>query len=123
MHVIASINPLQPEQPESIHGRGGICALKMSEFVAWSQGEPLLWVNKNPHLFAKQLKMFLLRTGLGSDLPLPFPSHWFLTAPAAPATLTEPCQALAAVQGRDGLWFRAAGARHWSGYSMRVTLR
>lgn len=72
MHVIAGINPLQPQQLERLHEGRGIYTSKMCGFVTWSPGEPLLWINnKKPLLFARQLGMFMLQTGFGCDLPLP----------------------------------------------------
>lgn len=42
MPVIASINPLQPQQPERLHRTESIYTSKMCSFVTWIPGEPLL---------------------------------------------------------------------------------
>lgn len=125
MRVIASINPLQPQQPERLHRRGASTHWKSEvlehgtpDFSFESIIKPMFVCQAAGHVPAPS------RAWLWPS-PCPFSSHWVLTAPPAPATLAAPCQALAAVQGRNGLWFHAAeqqACRHLAGYSTRLTL-
>lgn len=125
-HVIASINPPQAQQPERLH-RKEESTHEKSEVLEHGALESPSFESIIKTTFVCQAAEHVpapSRAWLWPS-PCPFSSHWVLTAPPAPATLAAPWQALAAVQGRDWLWFHAAeqqAHQHQAGYRVRSTL-